>query len=361
MTRKRMLSIRKGAVIIFLNFVIAIILFLIVEGLSSVIIFARNAFFQDLLPERRHTQYDEEIGWINLPNLSIHDMYGGKSFITNSMSFRNDKEFSFSVPNNKVRMICTGDSYTMGYGVGNEDAWCKLLESIDNRIETVNLGQGGYGVDQSYLWYRHNSSRLEHDIHIFGFVTYDFDRMQHDSFLGYGKPFLVLKDDILTNVNNPVPKHSYLMPRLPVFQYELRQLSSIRILKTLFFQEDPSVALEKKNQKDHQTQEVVVKIFETLQKISKDKNNRLVLVYLPTKRDYMGNWSESWRSFMHAEAIKHKFLFIDLIEEFRKYPPQEVGSLFSLHYSEKGNSYMANILYKKLLSIPEIASKFQEK
>ena len=42
-------------------------------------------------------------------------------------------------------------------GVGNDDVWCKLLESIDNRIETVNLGQGGYGVDQAYLWYKRNS------------------------------------------------------------------------------------------------------------------------------------------------------------------------------------------------------------
>ena len=64
------------------------------------------------------------------------------------MSFRNNKDFSFSVPSNKVRVICSGDSYTMGYDVGNDDVWCKLFEFIDNRIDRVNLGQGGYGVDQ---------------------------------------------------------------------------------------------------------------------------------------------------------------------------------------------------------------------
>jgi hypothetical protein len=76
MTHKRMLSIRKASVIILFNFVFVIILFLIVEGLSSSIFIARRAFFSDLIAERRHTQYDEEIGWINLPNLSIKDMYG---------------------------------------------------------------------------------------------------------------------------------------------------------------------------------------------------------------------------------------------------------------------------------------------
>ncbi len=364
MTHKRMLSIRKTLVIVLFNFVFVIILFLIIEGLSSSIILAKSAFFKDLITERRHTQYDEEIGWINLPNLSIKDMYprlGGKSFITNSMSFRNDKEFSFSVPNNKVRVICSGDSFTMGYGVGNDDVWCKLLESIDNRIETVNLGQGGYGVDQAYLWYKRNSFKLEHDIHIVAFISNDFKRMQNDTFAGYGKPFLVLQDNVLININKPVPKRSYRITRLPIILQSLRQLSSIRILKKILFQEDPTLALEKKNQKDNQTQEIVVKIFENLQKTNKAKNSSLVLVFLPTESDYMGNSSEGWRRFLHAEAVKHNFIFIDLIDEFRKYPPQEIETLFDSHYSAKGNSYIANIMYEKLLSIPEIAYKFQKK
>ena len=361
MAHKRMLSIRKPSVIILLNLVLVIILFLIVEGLSNSIIIARYAFTQDLIAERQHTQYDEEIGWINLPNLFIKDMYGGKSFITNSMAFRNDKEFSFSVPNNKVRVICSGDSFTMGYGVGNDDVWCKRLESIDNQLETVNLGQGGYGVDQAYLWYRRNSVNLDHDIHLFAFITGDFYRMQRNTFLGYGKPFFVVQDNALININKPVPKLSYLIPRLPVMQRALSKLSSSRILKKFLFQKDPSLSLEKQIRKDNQTQEVVVKIIEALQKISKHKNSSLVLVHLPIKSDYMDNKSEKWRSFIHAEAAKHNFLLIDLFDEFRKYPPQEVGNLFDGHYSAEGNLYIAKILYEKLLSIPEIANKFPEK
>ena len=76
--------------------------------------------------------------------------------------------------------------------------------------------------------------------------------------------------------------------------------------------------------KDNQTQEVVAKIIENLQKINKAKNSNLVLVHLPGENDYMGNGSERWRHFLHAEAVKHDFIFIDLIDEFRKYPPQEV-------------------------------------
>ena len=69
-----MVSIRKASVIILFNFVFVVILFLLIEGLSSIIVVAKRVFFSDLIAERRHTQYDEELGWINLPNLSIEDM-----------------------------------------------------------------------------------------------------------------------------------------------------------------------------------------------------------------------------------------------------------------------------------------------
>jgi hypothetical protein len=274
------------------------------------------------------------------------------------MLFRNDKEFSFSVPSNKVRVICSGDSFTMGEGVGNDDVWCKLLESIDNRMETVNLGQGGYGVDQAYLWYKRNSFKLEHNIHIFAFITAGFYRMQSDTFHGYGRPSLVLEDDTLINKNNPVPKRSYSISKLLKAQRELGQLNSIKILKRILFQKEPSLAIE-----NNKTQGIVVKIFKTLQEISKANNSTLVLVYLPMKSDYMSKRSEELRNFLHYETIKHEFLLIDLIEEFRKYPPQDLETLFlpDWHYSEKGNLYIANIMYEKLFSIPEIAYKFQEK
>ena len=353
-------SIRKAFVLVLGNIVFGILLFSVIEGLSSTVIVARKAKYARTIAERRHTQYDEEIGWINSPNLSLEDMYGGKSFITNSLSFRNKKEFSFSVPGNKVRVMCSGDSYTMGYGVGNDDVWCKRLESIDSRIEAVNLGQGGYGIDQAYLWYKRNSVKLEHNVQIFAFITDDFRRMLSNNFLGYGKSFLVLQDDTLVNTNEPVPKFSYLIPRLHKILQELRQLNSVQLLRQKFAKNDSASGSDNPSENSPQARELVVKIVRNLQEINKAQNSTLVLVYLPTKADFMGRRSEEWRQFFHSEAISQEFIFIDLIDEFRKYPPQEVHSLFNGHYSEKGNTYIANILYKKLLSIPEIASRFQE-
>ncbi|WP_373501480.1 hypothetical protein [Desulfococcus sp.] len=362
MANKIIWSIREVSIIILVNLFGVLILFLLFEGMTSILLLVRSARHQGLVSERKHTQYDSEIGWINLPNLNIRNMYRGKTFITNSMSFRNDKEFGVDVPDKKVRVICSGDSFTMGYGVGNEEVWCSLLESMNNRIESVNLGQGGYGFDQAYLWYKRNSPKLGHDVHLFAFITPDFTRMQSGTFLGYGKPLLVLKDNRLVNVNDPVPKQSYLFPRLPLYLQELSQLNSIKmigILKKKLFKKDASLELGKQDQKDRETQAVVEKIIEDLQRINKDKNSILVLVHLPTVTDYKDKHSEKWRQFLHAESEKRGFVLIDLIEEIRKYSTQEVGQLFDGHYSEKGNAYIARKLYEKMQLVPEIAERFQ--
>lgn len=366
-TLKRIPSTRKVSRLILFNLVLTILLFLIIEGLFSVIFVAKEFTSERFPHARRHTQYDEEIGWINVPNLYIKDMYGpGIFYKTNAMGFRNDKDFSFSIPSNKVRMICSGDSMTMGFGVDNDNAWCKLLESIDDRIESVNLGQAGYGVDQAYLWYKRNSTKLEHSIHVFSFITYDFDRMQTGSFsLDWGKPLFELKNGALLNKNRPVPRPFRLRKVRPA----IRQLNSVKVLTEIFFRKRPATLLERDNQlerdvqKEKQTQEIAASIFKHLQEINKAKNSILVLVYLPIKGDFMEMNSEPWRQFLHAEALKSNLLFIDLIDEFRKSPPQEVNALFSdlWHYTEKGNLYIAALLYKKLLAIPEIADKFQQK
>jgi hypothetical protein len=54
------------------------------------------------------------------------------------------------------------------------------------------MGQGGYGVDQAYLWYKRDGTKIEHNIQLFAFIESDFDRMRSAAFLGYSKPRLTV-------------------------------------------------------------------------------------------------------------------------------------------------------------------------
>ena len=47
------------------------------EGTSSLLLMTQQLFTEPdyiHLPERRHTTYDPDLGWVNLPNLKIDDL-----------------------------------------------------------------------------------------------------------------------------------------------------------------------------------------------------------------------------------------------------------------------------------------------
>ncbi len=352
---------RRATSIVLINLAVLIALIAIVEGASSLMFVGARLLQNRTTAERAHTEYDAELGWINLPRHHVADMYGpGVSLTTNSQRYRNRRDFGETVPPGKVRIICSGDSFTLGYGVADDQTWCHLLTAMDQRLETVNLGQGGYGVDQAYLWYQRNKSELEHDVHAFAFIGRDFQRMQSDKFVGYGKPYLTLLDGDLSQVNYPVPKFSYYVPWLITDLRTLARLKSVELVskihEKLVGTEDPLTTAA------HEQAEIVAsEIFAKLQRTNREKQSVFVLVYLPTLEDYMGEkLSEFWRTYVKAQADQNGYHLIDIVPELRRVPPDQVNELFRGHYSADGNKFVAEALYRKLSEIPEIRRRLRQ-
>ena len=346
--------------IVSINLILIVAILSLVEGLSSILLmFYRISTIQPN-PAHLYAQYDELLGWVNIPNVDIPNMYGeGIYFRTNSQSFRNNEDFSINIPSNKIRIICSGDSFTMGWGVSNDQTWCQLLTSINQRWQTINMGQGGYGVDQVYLWYKRDGTKFEHNIQIFAFITDDFLRMQSAKFFGYGKPLLSLENGELVNHNFPVSRGAFLFPKIREGSRYIQELRFLSLWQTLFPRK-----LETYNQYIAQTPAIAMKIFEELAEINQEKNSKLVVVYLPIRSDYYGNESDFWRQYLQVELDKRNIIYIDLIAEFRKRMPNEKVETAFLggdgHYSVFGNEFFANILYEKLLSLPEVGSILQD-
>ncbi len=62
-----------------------VVLFLVIEGFSSVLMSIRAAKHTLLTREESHSQYDADLGWRHQPDVRIDDLYGGKtSFSTNA-------------------------------------------------------------------------------------------------------------------------------------------------------------------------------------------------------------------------------------------------------------------------------------
>lgn len=358
------------------NLIAIPLVFFIIEGVASTFLFFQEVLQTQPIAEANHTQYDAQLGWVNLPQVDLPNQYGpGIDVTTNSQRFRNQSDFSRLVPADKIRLICSGDSFTFGYGVDNAHTWCHLLMAQDSRLQTVNMGQGGYGVDQAYLWYKRDGTKLEHDIHLFAFITNDFQRMQMSEFVGYGKPLLNVVDDKLEVTNVPVPQTSSAYLWLVQNREAVIDLKSIQLFSGIRPHED-KLAQPNSAQIDNKEDAalVAVKIFQDLQHLNQSKDSVLVLVYLPTLTDYYQDTADTklWRERVQAIAEELDIVVIDLVNDFRELPGYQVQNYFITpeaavrpeaagHYSAAGNAYVAEKLYEALSSLPETSDKLKDK
>jgi hypothetical protein len=114
-------SVRRTAAFVVYNIAVTLVLLLVLEGSASVFYVFHDAFASRPNAERLYTEYDRDLGWINLPSVYLANMYGpGKYLRTNAQRFRNNADFTHSPPQSKTRIICSGDSFILGFGVDND-------------------------------------------------------------------------------------------------------------------------------------------------------------------------------------------------------------------------------------------------
>jgi hypothetical protein len=104
---------------------------------------------------------------------------------------------------------------------------------------------------------------------------------------------------------------------------------------------------------------IAIKIFEGLNRVNTSKGSMLIVVYLPVRKDLVqdGGSNSSLRTFLASELSARGIAFIDLVDDLKRLPSQETEKMFISkltypysrgHYSEAGNQYIANIIYKRL-------------
>jgi hypothetical protein len=355
-----------------LSAALCFLFFVILEGFASIVFVAWH-----LMPSHAqsrglsgpHLQFDKELGWISVPNFFRESYYAPGTYLrTNSQGFRADAEFTQHIPPGKIRVLCSGDSQTFGDGVGNERTWCQDLENMDPRFQTVNIAEVGYGLDQMYLRYKRSAPSLDHDVHLFAFVTDNFKRMRYTAMGGFGKPVLSLENGELKTSIAAVGSHSSILRFLALKPNPLRQFRSVAVVADIA----DSIKAKRPVPVDGPSageREVVDKMFTDLQAMN--KNGVFVLVYLPTRTaDYKpGGPSEPWRAFMREESARRGVPFIDVVESFEKLPITTKDGMFIWpgatqffaespgHYDDQGQEYMARQVYARLLAMPAVADR----
>jgi hypothetical protein len=161
------------------------------------------------------TAFDPELGWVRLVEGNAGEGGGAEAHaIARSGGARGKPSYSPEPPEGVVRVCAFGESFTYGDGVAAEESWPARTElHAGGRVEVLNFGVGGYGLDQAYLCFRRHAPRLDPDLILVGLTHHAIERtinIYHpyytcDSGLALIKPRFIVQGDSLER----------LVPRLP--------------------------------------------------------------------------------------------------------------------------------------------------
>lgn len=312
---------------------------LLAEGTAQVMLWRCYGRLQEW--ERLH-EYHPELGWSNLKNHRVPHRYGENNHAThNSQGFRGKADYSRDIPSDRYRIISLGDSFTYGVDVDDRDTFPAQLEVACPAIQSVNMGVAGYGIDQVYLWYMSEGVRLDTDLLLFAFIEDDFSRMKMNAFLTKNpKPQLVLQGDTLKPVNIPVPTWGDAGSTGWLEEFPNRT-ALVQILRKVY-----NTYIER-----YDVFPVAERVFEVMNDCSQQRNQKFVLVYLPSKKDFANDQETDVAREVQRIAERKQIAFLNLMGAFKSLPPEELARLFvpdGRHYSKHGNRFVAEKLLENI-------------
>lgn len=309
------------------------------------------------LPSRVHAAHDTLLGWRNAPGYTEEEQYGPDGDLRiNQQSFREAAAVDSLVPQGRKRILCVGDSFTFGIGVGNAETWCSRLASLDPQIESVNLGHAGYGIDQAALFYLRDGQKIDHDQVILAFIPDDVRRLQLDEFVGMPKPYFVPAGGEVALRNVPVRerslwsrlvrRHASAVARLRIAEAAQRLLQRFGISGPTNIAQTRDTALE-----------VALRVFEMVRDSAEDRGRSAVFVLLEQWEDSSVQFDEMARMFSN-ESIVRDLYFLDIRTPFRDVPADTLAAFFlpawGGHYSARGHQRVAELIQARLMGTPEL-------
>ncbi len=188
--------------------VFSFLLFLMVAASVEITarVFSRLVEKEPAVP--RHLKvFDERYGWSLMPNEVATSWRTGEpvEYRINSIGARDD-ETPYDKPEGTFRIVLLGDSRSFGNGVPIEKHFSSLLEGYFEDVEVINLGVGGFGVDQELLRLRLEGLRYQPDLVLAYVAHYSDHRHMHTERWGRQKPRFVMDESgDLVLINSPVP------------------------------------------------------------------------------------------------------------------------------------------------------------
>lgn len=337
--------------------------FIFLLALSEILIRALGTESDNLIMQ------DPVLGWVHIPNKKGYSR--NKEFAvrirTNKDGFIG-RDYSYSKPENTIRILTIGDSLTEAFQVSEEDSYSRLLENNlknnfkDTAFEVLNMGIAGYGTQREYYVFKNVGLKFKPEIAILGFFTGNDFSDNMDENIDPGASFSKYRE-IKNRIKLFVRNHSV------AWRFILRKKSKNKVLAYLLDKNVRNTNNKPDNDNGKDSQPDTKKLLDrssvlikNIQELADDNDMSLIVAILPSSGQAYNeskdkNTDELQRgliSFLEKERIN----YVDLLPYFKnwaKINPDEKG-----YYALDGhpNAYGHSIIAE---GIGEYLSEFLRK
>jgi len=278
---------------------------------------------------------EEPLGYVH--KAKFEGNIGDSPIKINSRKLR-DKEYSQKKPENVFRIVCLGDSVTLGWGVRLEDTFEKKMEGLLNstasasKFEVINAGVGGYNTVQIASFFRSEVQQLETDLVLLFFTVNDAgDRFE---------PFPAAKAESKDRISNVSHVLIEILKRiLPTISGIMEYLTHPKV----DYQSD---YLPPNDEGWRRSKEAL----RSVKSLSRKNGSKLIVFMIPAMQNLKENYSfGTIHTKLKQFCIEEKIPFFDLYDFFEGKNDSEVRiSLIDGHPNEFAHDLIARSVKKQL-------------
>jgi len=290
-------------------------------------------------------KYDSQLGW---------------DYELDSQRIRGDKNYLKEKTPGKIRILTLGDSYTYGNEVGDKESYPYFLEQLLPNVEVINMGVGGYGIDQAFLKYQYFGKQYSPDLVLVGLYIGMFNRANVD-FTHYLKPAFYYdeKSQSMVMKNRSIPPPETVLAKI---KKSYTWVSYAGLMVQRFQKLISQTLLEEKLKYYVRMDKIVQHIFSKLKKDVNAQGAELAVVQIPQAERFSTNPSQTIGEAHFLKTIRQLGIpVIDIEKEFETlgksialadyYVHRPNGSLG--HFSPKGNHAVAKSIASYLCNTYE--------
>lgn len=329
-------------------------------------------------------QHDPLLGWSPQPQARSKD--GRYIYDQNAIRVESAKMSLSKISNPEVlRIVLFGSAFVHGDELLFADTWGSHLERNLKRAginaEVLNLGVGGYGMDQSFLRWQKEGRLYSPDVTLFGLTLLDMNSNVNlvraiyfkDTQIPFSKPRFILENDQLKLVNSPTPEPRKLPQILRAFKsWEPNRHEywfDPRDYQEHFFLKSKLLALiytklrfnpSRVSESDQEGfEDLSFNIIKTFKNEVESSGSKFIVVYLPSKNELKALAKKSEVPTLQFLDRLHQEMPVIRTDQLLLKRGKESGadSFLARHYSPKGSQRIAEAVAAYLMQEPFVMSK----